>query len=176
MGRFFLFPTSRCQTMSFLKNSLRYLLLIVLLAAIVLTAISTRSAWLPLLNPNAAGSEIDRPPPDDRQAREAIVQGIQAFYAFDSQTGKAAWRPRCITALPFGYGMCRAEPLLMVWAGRPKPSPSTPSAPTAPILPARLADQPGCSSCRPMPYPSGLKFFQTKAASLCPTVLHHRPW
>jgi len=77
--------------MSFLKSSLRYLLLILLLAAIVLTAIATRSAWLPLLNPNAAGNEIDRLPPDDRQAREAIVQGIQAFYAFDSQTGKDAW-------------------------------------------------------------------------------------
>lgn len=77
--------------MSFLKTSLRYLLLIGLLAAIILTAIATRSAWLPLLNPNAAGNEIDRLPPDDRQAREAIVQGIQAFYAFDSHTGKDAW-------------------------------------------------------------------------------------
>lgn len=77
--------------MSFLKTSLRYLLLIVLLAAIILTAIATRSAWLPLLNPNAAGNEIDRLPPDDRQARDAIVQGIQAFYAFDSQLGKDAW-------------------------------------------------------------------------------------
>lgn len=77
--------------MSFLKTSLRYLLLIVLLAAIILTAVTTRSAWLPLLNPNVAGSEIDRLPPDDRQAREAIVQGIQAFYTFDSQIGKDAW-------------------------------------------------------------------------------------
>lgn len=82
--------------MSFFKTSLRYLLLIMLLAAIVLTAIATRSAWLPLLNPNAAGNEIDRLPPDDRQAREAIVQGIRAFYAFDSQTGKEAWlKPAC---------------------------------------------------------------------------------
>jgi hypothetical protein len=46
--------------------------------------------WLPLLNPNAAGNEIDRLPPMIRQAREAIVQGIQAFYCLRSQTGKDA--------------------------------------------------------------------------------------
>lgn len=85
--------------MSFFKTSLRYLLLIMLLAAIVLTAIATRSAWLPLLNPNAAGNEIDRLPPGDRQAREAIVQGIQAFYAFDSQTGKEVWLKQACQAM-----------------------------------------------------------------------------
>lgn len=77
--------------MSLLKSSLRYIFLILLLAAIVITAIATKNAWLPLLNPNAAGSDIDRLPPDDRQAREAVTQGIQAFYAFDSQSGKDAW-------------------------------------------------------------------------------------
>jgi hypothetical protein len=77
--------------MSLIKCSLRYLLLILLLAAIVVTAIVTKDAWLPLLNPNAAGNKIDRLPPDDRMAREAAVHGIQAFYAFDSQTGKDAW-------------------------------------------------------------------------------------
>ena len=77
--------------MSLIKSSLRFLLLILLLAAVVLTAIVTQNAWLPLLNPNAAGSAIDRLPPDDRQAREAVIQGIQGFYAFDSQAGKDAW-------------------------------------------------------------------------------------
>ncbi len=77
--------------MSLLKSSLRYIFLILLLAAIVITAIATKNAWLPLLNPNAAGSDIDRLPPDDRQAREAVIQGIQAFYTFDSQSGKDAW-------------------------------------------------------------------------------------
>jgi hypothetical protein len=77
--------------MSLIKTSLRYLLLIVLLAAIVVTAIITKDAWLPLLNPNAAGSDIDRLPPDDRQARDAVLKGIQAFYAFDSNAGKDAW-------------------------------------------------------------------------------------
>ena len=77
--------------MSLIKSSLRYLLLILLLAAIVVTAIVTKNAWLPLLNPNTAGSEIDRLPPSDRQAREAVEQGIQAFYAFSSQSGKDAW-------------------------------------------------------------------------------------
>ncbi len=77
--------------MSLLKSSLRYIILILLLAAIVVSAISTKNAWLPLLNPNTAGSDIDRLPPDDRQAREAVTQGIQAFYAFNSQSGKDAW-------------------------------------------------------------------------------------
>lgn len=77
--------------MSLIKSSLRFLILILLLAAIVVTAIVTKNAWLPLLNPNAAGSAIDRMPPDDRQAREAVIQGIQGFYAFDSQAGKDAW-------------------------------------------------------------------------------------
>jgi len=77
--------------MSLITSSLRYLALILLLAAIVVTAIVTKDAWLPLLNPNAAGNKIDRLPPDDRMAREAADHGIQAFYAFDSQTGKDAW-------------------------------------------------------------------------------------
>jgi len=77
--------------MSFLKTSLRNILLILLLAFVVLTAIASRDAWLPLLDPNAAGNEIDRLPPDDRMAREAVVQGVQAFFAFDSQAGKDAW-------------------------------------------------------------------------------------
>ena len=77
--------------MSLLKSSLRYLLLILLLAAITITVMVNRDTWLPLFDPNAAGSEIDRLPPDDRMAREAVIQGVQAFYAFDSQTGKDVW-------------------------------------------------------------------------------------
>ena len=77
--------------MSLLKSSFRYLLLILLLAAIAITVMGNRDTWLPLFDPNAAGSEIDRLPPDDRMAREAVIQGVQAFYAFDSQTGKDAW-------------------------------------------------------------------------------------
>lgn len=77
--------------MSLIKSSLRLLLLVLLFTAIIVTAIATRSAWLPLLNPNAAGSAIDRLPPDDRLAREAVIQGIQGFYAFDSQSGKNVW-------------------------------------------------------------------------------------
>lgn len=77
--------------MSLLKSSLRYLLLILLLAAIVVTVIANRNTWLHLFDPNSAGSAIDRLPPDDRMAREAVIQGIQAFYAFDSQTGKETW-------------------------------------------------------------------------------------
>jgi hypothetical protein len=77
--------------MSFIMSLLRYLLLTLLLAAIAITVMVNRDTWLPLIDPNAAGSEIDRLPPDDRMAREAILQGIQAFYAFDSQTGKDAW-------------------------------------------------------------------------------------
>lgn len=77
--------------MTLLKSALRLFVLAVLLAAIILTIFATRDSWLPLLDPNAAGNEIDRLPPDDRQAREAAIQGIQAFYAFDSQIGKDAW-------------------------------------------------------------------------------------
>lgn len=76
--------------MSFIKSSLRYLLLILLLAGIVVTVIVTKNAWLLLLNSSAAGSDIDRLLPDDRQAREVIIQGIQEFYAFYNQSGKDA--------------------------------------------------------------------------------------
>jgi hypothetical protein len=77
--------------MSFIMSLLRYLLLTLLLAAIAITILVNRDTWLPFIDPNAAGSEIDRLPPDDRMAREAIIQGVQAFYAFDSQTGKDVW-------------------------------------------------------------------------------------
>lgn len=52
---------------------------------------ATRGSWLPLNNPNLAGSAFDRLPPDDRQAAEAAVNGAQAFFNFNSQTGKEAW-------------------------------------------------------------------------------------
>ena len=77
--------------MKLLKSTLRLLVLVTLLAAIVITVFATRDSWLPLFDPNAAGDKIDRLPPDDRMAREAVVQGVQAFYAFDSQAGKDTW-------------------------------------------------------------------------------------
>lgn len=77
--------------MTLLKSALRLFVLAILLTAIILTIFATRDSWLPLLDPNAAGTEIDRLPPDDRMAREAVVQGVQAFYAFDSQTEKDTW-------------------------------------------------------------------------------------
>ncbi len=54
-------------------------------------AYATRGSWLPLINPNLAGSAFDRLPPDDRLAAEAAVNGTQAFFNFNSQSGKDAW-------------------------------------------------------------------------------------
>ncbi len=85
--------------MSFLKTSFRYLLLLLLLAAVAFTAIASRDAWLPLLDPSAAGDEIDRLPPDDRMALEAVMQGIQEFYSFDSAAGPDAWLKRACKAM-----------------------------------------------------------------------------
>lgn len=66
-------------------------LLLLLLVVGAWAAYATRDSWLPLINPNLAGNAFDRLPPDDRQAAEAAVNGAQAFFSFNSQTGKETW-------------------------------------------------------------------------------------
>lgn len=66
-------------------------LLLLLFVAGAWAAYATRDSWLPLINPNLAGSAFDRLPPDDRQAAEAAVNGTQAFFNLNSQSGKDAW-------------------------------------------------------------------------------------
>jgi len=73
------------------NNILPKFFLLLLLLAGAWTAYATRQHWLPLIDPNQAGSDFDRLPPADRLAAEAAVTGTQAFFSFSSQAGKDAW-------------------------------------------------------------------------------------
>jgi len=74
-----------------LSNFLPKVLVLLLLLAGAWAAYTTRGSWLPLIDPNQAGSEFDRLPPDDRLAAEAAENGAQAFFSFASETGKDTW-------------------------------------------------------------------------------------
>lgn len=74
-----------------LNNFLPKVLVLLLLLAGAWAAYTTRGSWLPLIDPNQAGSEFDRLPPDDRLAAEAAENGAQAFFSFASETGKDTW-------------------------------------------------------------------------------------
>ncbi len=89
-----------------LSNFLPKVLVLLLLLAGAWAAYSTRSSWLPLIDPNQAGSEFDRLPPDDRLGAEAAVDGTQAFFSFASQSGKDAWLAKlCETATQAGCSL-----------------------------------------------------------------------
>lgn len=89
-----------------LNNFLPKVLVLLLLLAGAWAAYTTRGSWLPLIDPNLAGSDFDRLPPDDRLAAEAAANGAQAFFSFASETGKDAWLAKlCEIATPAGCSL-----------------------------------------------------------------------
>jgi len=105
-----------------LNNFLPKVLVVLLLLAGTWAAYSTRSSWLPLIDPNQAGSAFDRLPPDDRLAAEAAANGAQAFFSFASQSGKDAWLAKlCEIATPAGCSLYKlgAEKLWQSFGDQP---------------------------------------------------------